>query len=159
MSATSVYATGDILIDEPLEMEEVVTTVVNSEVIESGGEVIGFDGHLFAFDWLRSFGDLGRILGGIGDRDFSWLACGRCECCRDELCRIERGKFRNLEGAGASLCRLGDFCLGSLGRSLFFGATGGHCHRPDEKTDEEDETDESGGFHFHSLSFLGGTGS
>lgn len=36
MSATSVYATGDILIDEPLEMEEVVTTVVTSEVIESG---------------------------------------------------------------------------------------------------------------------------
>lgn len=36
MSAMSVYATGDILIDEPLEMEEVVTTVVNSEVIESG---------------------------------------------------------------------------------------------------------------------------
>lgn len=36
MSAMSVYATGDILIDEPLEMEEVVTTVVTSEVIESG---------------------------------------------------------------------------------------------------------------------------
>ena len=36
MSATSVYATGDILIDEPLEVEEVVTTVVTSEVIESG---------------------------------------------------------------------------------------------------------------------------
>lgn len=36
MSATSVYATGDILIDKPLEMEEVVTTVVTSEVIESG---------------------------------------------------------------------------------------------------------------------------
>ena len=35
MSATSVYATGDILIDEPMEME-VVTTVVTSEVIESG---------------------------------------------------------------------------------------------------------------------------
>lgn len=36
MSAMSVYATGDILIDEPFEMEEVVTTVVTSEVIESG---------------------------------------------------------------------------------------------------------------------------
>lgn len=36
MSAMSVYATGDILIDEPLEMEEAVTTVVSSEVIESG---------------------------------------------------------------------------------------------------------------------------
>lgn len=36
MSAMSVYATGDILIDEPLEMEEAVTTVVTSEVIESG---------------------------------------------------------------------------------------------------------------------------
>lgn len=36
MSAMSVYATGDILIDEPLEMEEVVTTVITSEVIESG---------------------------------------------------------------------------------------------------------------------------
>ena len=36
MSAMSVYATGDILIDEPLDMEEVVTTVVTSEVIESG---------------------------------------------------------------------------------------------------------------------------
>ena len=35
MSATSVYATGDILVDEPMEME-VVTTVVTSEVIESG---------------------------------------------------------------------------------------------------------------------------
>lgn len=36
MSAMSVYATGDILIDEPMEMEEAVTTVVSSEVIESG---------------------------------------------------------------------------------------------------------------------------
>lgn len=36
MSAMSVYATGDILIDEPLEMEEAVTTVVSSEVLESG---------------------------------------------------------------------------------------------------------------------------
>lgn len=36
MSAMSVYATGDILIDEPIEMEEAVTTVVSSEVIESG---------------------------------------------------------------------------------------------------------------------------
>ena len=36
MSAMSVYATGDILIDEPVEMEEAVTTVVSSEVIESG---------------------------------------------------------------------------------------------------------------------------
>ena len=35
MSATNVYATGDILVDEPMEME-VVTTVVTSEVIESG---------------------------------------------------------------------------------------------------------------------------
>lgn len=35
MSATSVYATGDILVDEPMETE-VVTTVVTSEVIESG---------------------------------------------------------------------------------------------------------------------------
>lgn len=35
MSATSVYATGGILVDEPMEME-VVTTVVTSEVIESG---------------------------------------------------------------------------------------------------------------------------
>lgn len=36
MSAMSVYATGDILIDKPLEMEEAVTTVVSSEVLESG---------------------------------------------------------------------------------------------------------------------------
>ena len=36
MSAMSVYATGDILIDEPMEMEEAVTTIVSSEVIESG---------------------------------------------------------------------------------------------------------------------------
>ena len=36
MSVMSVYATGDILIDEPLEMEEAVTTVVSSEVLESG---------------------------------------------------------------------------------------------------------------------------
>ena len=36
MSAMSVYATGDILIDEPMEMEEAITTVVSSEVIESG---------------------------------------------------------------------------------------------------------------------------
>ena len=36
MSAMSVYATGDILIDEPIEMEEAVTTVVSSEVLESG---------------------------------------------------------------------------------------------------------------------------
>lgn len=36
MSAMSVYATGDILIDEPIEMEEAVTTVVLSEIIESG---------------------------------------------------------------------------------------------------------------------------
>lgn len=36
MSAMSVYATGDILIDEPMEMEEAVTTVVSSEIIESG---------------------------------------------------------------------------------------------------------------------------
>ena len=36
MSATSVYATGDILVDEPMEMEETVTTVVSSEVLESG---------------------------------------------------------------------------------------------------------------------------
>ena len=36
MSAMSVYATGDILIDEPLEMEEAVSTVVSSEVLESG---------------------------------------------------------------------------------------------------------------------------
>ncbi len=36
MSAMSVYATGDILIDEPIEMEEAVTTVVSSEIIESG---------------------------------------------------------------------------------------------------------------------------
>lgn len=35
MSATSVYATGNILVDEPMETE-VVTTVVTSEVIESG---------------------------------------------------------------------------------------------------------------------------
>ena len=36
MSAMSVYATGDILIDEPMEMEEAVTTIVSSEIIESG---------------------------------------------------------------------------------------------------------------------------
>ena len=36
MSAMSVYATGDILIDKPLEMEEAVTTVVSSVVLESG---------------------------------------------------------------------------------------------------------------------------
>ena len=36
MSAISVYATGDILIDEPLEMEETITTIVSSEVLESG---------------------------------------------------------------------------------------------------------------------------
>ena len=36
MSATNVYATGDILIDEPIETEATVTTVVSSEIIESG---------------------------------------------------------------------------------------------------------------------------
>ena len=36
MSAMSVYATGDILIDEPMEMEEAVITIVSSEIIESG---------------------------------------------------------------------------------------------------------------------------
>ena len=36
MSATNVYATGDILIDEPIETEAAVTTVVSSEIIESG---------------------------------------------------------------------------------------------------------------------------
>lgn len=36
MSATNVYATGDILIDEPIETESAVTTVVSSEIIESG---------------------------------------------------------------------------------------------------------------------------
>ena len=36
MSATSVYATGNILIDEPIETEAAVTTVVSSEIIESG---------------------------------------------------------------------------------------------------------------------------
>ena len=36
MFATSVYDTGDILIDEPLEMEEAVTTIVSSEVLENG---------------------------------------------------------------------------------------------------------------------------